>query len=250
MKKSVEIIGFPIISISAGEEIGRVKSIVVNPEKGSVDFLTVEHEDWQVSVKAIPFQKIIGIGKYAITVESTHSILDLNEIPIANQLINKKVSIKGAQVMTRVGELVGEVTEYYVNQTNGQILSVDLTTDDKNKIEVSSEYIITYGENLLILNEEFSGGEWNEVDSEVESLPTQEKKPKSFNFTTTTNQERVNDLDRKQEELLEGKQATKNIVNSQGETVVTEGTVLTKSEIDELKQYGPSVMVELSMNVK
>ncbi|MYL50205.1 photosystem reaction center subunit H [Halobacillus litoralis] len=248
MKKSVEIIGFPIISISAGEEIGRVKSIIVNPEKGSVDFLTVEHEDSQVSVKAIPFQKIIGIGKYAITVESTHSILDLNEIPIANQLINKKVNIKGAQVMTRVGELVGEITEYYVNETNGQILSVDVTTEDQHSIEVSSEYIITYGESLLILNEEFSTGEVETRDP-VEAPATVETK-KSFHFSTTANQERIKDLDRKQEELLEGKQATKNIVNSHGETVVTEGRVLTKAEIDQLKQYGPSVMVELSMNVK
>ncbi|REJ10739.1 PRC-barrel domain-containing protein [Halobacillus trueperi] len=248
MKKSIEIIGFPIISISAGEEIGRVKSIVINPEKGSVDFLTVEHEDWQVSVKAIPFQKIIGIGKYAITVESTHSILDLNEIPIANQLINKKVYIKGAQVMTRVGELVGEITEYYVNETNGQIISVDVTTGDQDSIEVSSEYIITYGENLIILNEEFSTGEVEARNPKEASAPVEIKK--SFHFSTTANQERVNDLDRKQDELLEGKQATKNIVNSQGETVVTEGTVLTKTEIDHLKQYGPSVMVELSMNVK
>ncbi|GEN51911.1 PRC-barrel domain-containing protein [Halobacillus faecis] len=248
MKKSVEIIGFPIISISAGEEIGKVKSIVINPEKGSVDFLTVEHEDWQVSVKAIPFQKIIGIGEYAITVESSHSILDLNEIPIANQLINKKVSITGARVMTRVGELVGEITEYYVNETNGQIISVDVSTAEQNNFEVSSEYIITYGENLIILNEEFST---REVETrEVEKAPSQVESKKTLHFSTTANQERVDDLDRKQDELLEGKQATKNIVNSQGETVVTKGAVLTKSEIDQLKQYGPSVMVELSMNVK
>ncbi|QAS54039.1 PRC-barrel domain-containing protein [Halobacillus litoralis] len=246
MKRSVEIIGFPIISISAGEEIGRVKSIVVNPEKGSVDFLTVEHEDWQVSVKAIPFQKIIGIGKYAITVESQHSILDLNEIPIANQLINKKVSINGAQVMTRVGELVGEVKEFYVNEKNGQVLSVDFFTEHEQIVGVSSDYIITYGEKLLILNEEFLSGDVLMEEPEKSSQVQPEKK--SFNFTA--NQNRVDDLDRKQEELLEGKQATKNIVNGHGETVVSEGTILTKSEIDELKQHGPSVMVELSMSVK
>jgi uncharacterized protein YrrD len=39
MKKSIEIIGLPIINISAGLEIGYVKSLVINPEKGTVDFL-------------------------------------------------------------------------------------------------------------------------------------------------------------------------------------------------------------------
>lgn len=93
MKKSTEITGLPIISIQEGQEIGTVKTLVINPEKGSIDFLTIEHEDWQVSVKAIPFKKIIGIGEYAVTVESDRAVIDLNEIPIANQLVNKKIRI-------------------------------------------------------------------------------------------------------------------------------------------------------------
>ena len=60
MKKSVQINGLPIISIADGNQVGKVKSLVINPDKGSVDFLTIEHEDFQVSVKAIPFKKIVG----------------------------------------------------------------------------------------------------------------------------------------------------------------------------------------------
>lgn len=93
MKKSTQILGQPIISISEGAEIGKVKSFVINPDKGSVDFLTIEHEDWQVSVKAIPFKKVVGIGEYAVTVESDRAVIDLNEIPIADQLVNKKSAL-------------------------------------------------------------------------------------------------------------------------------------------------------------
>ncbi|WLR46118.1 hypothetical protein LC065_10900 [Halobacillus litoralis] len=96
--------------------------------------------------------------------------------------------------------------------------------------------------------EEFSPGEVETRGSKEANSQVEPKK--TFHFSTTANQERVNDLDRKQDELLEGKQATKDIVNSQGETVVTEGAVLTKDEIDQLKRHGPGVMVELSMNVK
>ena len=45
---------------------------VINPDR-IVDFLTIEHEDF-VSVKAIPF-KIIGIGEYAVTVESENAVI-------------------------------------------------------------------------------------------------------------------------------------------------------------------------------
>lgn len=242
MKKSVEIIGFPIISIAAGEEIGKVKSIVVNPDKGSVDFLTVEHKDWEVSVKAIPFQKIIGIGKYAVTVESFHSILDLNEIPIANQLINKKVSVNGAKVMTRVGELVGEVQEFYVNEKNGNILSIDLLSIEDQHLTIDSEHIVTYGEQLIILNEEYSTSSSAESHQIQEQSFTQKEEPVTQNS--------IEELDRMQEQLLEGKQATKDILGHNGETVVQEGTIITEGELKQVKEHGPSLMVELSMNVK
>ncbi len=57
MKASAQIIGLPIISIADGMQIGAVKSFVINPDKGSIDFLTVEQEDVQLSLKAIPFKK-------------------------------------------------------------------------------------------------------------------------------------------------------------------------------------------------
>ncbi|MBH0230031.1 PRC-barrel domain-containing protein [Halobacillus yeomjeoni] len=246
MKKSIEMLGFPIISISSGEEIGKVKSIVINPEKGSVDFLTVEHEDWQVSVKAIPFKKIIGIGKYAITVENTHSILDLNEIPIANQLINKKINVNGARVMTRVGELVGEVKEYHVNEKNGQIVTIDIRTMEETDDSISSDYIITYGENLLILDEEFQ----KEEQEDAQPVENMQKETQDLQAKPESQKSTLEDIDRKQDDLLKGRELTKNIVNSRGDIVAEKGAILTEQKISELKQQGPGVMVELSMNVK
>lgn len=61
-EKSVEILNLPVISISEGEEIGQVKSLIINPEKFSVDFLTTQQEEWQVGVKAIPFKKSSVLG--------------------------------------------------------------------------------------------------------------------------------------------------------------------------------------------
>lgn len=57
MKTSAQIIGLPIISIADGGQIGTVKLLIINPEKGSVDFLTIEQEDVAFGLKAIPFKK-------------------------------------------------------------------------------------------------------------------------------------------------------------------------------------------------
>ena len=37
MKKTQEVIGLPVISICDGSEVGKVKELVVNAEKGAVD---------------------------------------------------------------------------------------------------------------------------------------------------------------------------------------------------------------------
>ena len=153
MKKSVQINGLPIISIADGNQIGKVKSLVINPDKGSVDFLTIEHEDFQVSVKAIPFKKIIGIGEYAVTVESENAVIDLNEIPIANQLVNKKIKITETKVMTRKGELIGEVQEYFVEDETGQILGMELKVDEKI-VYLASDSVVTFGKDIIIVNED------------------------------------------------------------------------------------------------
>ncbi|WP_409301964.1 PRC-barrel domain-containing protein [Peribacillus sp. SCS-155] len=235
MKKSIEILGLPIISISEGEEIGSVKSLVINPEKGSIDFLTIEHEDFQVSVKAIPFKKVIGIGEYAVTIESRNSVIDLNEIPIANQLVNKKIKITDSKVMTRKGQLLGAVTEFFADEDNGNVIGMQVKLKEK-EIILSTENVLTYGKDILIVKEEASAN----------FLERPEQLIMQDNDETLEQQK----LREKQIELLEGKTVLKDIYRQNGELLIANGTVLTKEEIARAQEEGPSVLVGLSMNVE
>src|SRR5690606_12696728 len=232
MKKSVQINGLPIISIADGNQIGKVKSLVINPDKGSVDFLTIEHEDFQVSVKAIPSKTIIGIGEYAVTVESENAVIDLNEIPIANQLVNKKIKITETKVMTRKGELIGEVQEYFVEDETGQILGMELKVDEKI-VYLASDSVVTFGKDIIIVNEDAASrflsspeefeGETVPVENEdaetaetaEESEPLFREEPAVVSVPETAEEADEDDdvkaLKEKQIELLTGKTLTKNI---------------------------------------
>jgi uncharacterized protein YrrD len=280
MKNSLEIISQPIISISEGNQIGNVKSIVINPEKGSVDFLTIEHEDWQVSVKAIPFKKVIGIGEYAITVENDNAVIDLNEIPIANTLVNKKIKITNTKVMTRKGQLLGEISEYYIDEENGNIIAMQLGVGGKDII-LKAEAVLTFGKDILVVVENASDYYIENIEDLEESL-AEESIEQSIEATepvlaveeTTVEQtvEQVSDvvaeaeaeavvslyqqlsesekaLKDKQIELLQGKAVSKDILNGQGELLFAKGTILTVTDIETAQSEGPSVVVELSMNV-
>lgn len=129
MKSNTQVIGLPVISIQNGVQLGQVKSLVVNPEKGTIDFLIVDQENWEISMKAIPFRHIIGIGEFAVTVEEEKAVLDLNVIPIANELVNKKIAIKQAKVMTRKGQLLGRQQSFISMKKQGKLQALKYKSD-------------------------------------------------------------------------------------------------------------------------
>lgn len=245
MKKSAEMKALPIISINDGSEIGRVKSLVINPEKGSVDFLTIEHEDWQVSVKAIPFKKVVGIGEYAVTVENENAVIDLNEIPIANQLVNKKIKINDTRVMTRKGQMIGNIHEFYVDDETGAIVSLELVAQDSTYF-LGTEHVLTFGKDIIIVNEdavEYFKGTFEQLEN---PHPVYEEEVE----TIQTQQHGLQTIKSKQTELLTGKRVTEDIYNLEGDLLIAKGSSLTESDIKAAQDAGPSVFVDLTMNIK
>ncbi|WP_226667186.1 PRC-barrel domain-containing protein [Metabacillus litoralis] len=260
MKKSTEVVGLPIISISAGLELGNVKSLVVNPEKGTVDFLTVEHEDWQVSVKAIPFSKVIGIGEFAVTIDSDTVIIDLNEIPIANQLVNKRIKITDTRVITRKGQLLGDAKEYFLDEDNGVIIGLQLLVNEQD-VFIKSENVLTFGKDILVVSEETANfllksendlvGEQAapEHDQLAEEL-IEDLTPKANDQFEDLDNQQIEVIKEKQIKLLEGKVVIKDILGSDNTVLISKNTILTKEDIQKAQNEGPSTFVELSMNTE
>ncbi|WP_026558591.1 PRC-barrel domain-containing protein [Bacillus sp. J37] len=254
MKKSTEIIGLPIIGISAGLELGSVKSLVVNPEKGTVDFLTVEHDDWQVSIKAIPFSKVIGIGEFALTIDSDNAIIDLNEIPIANQLVNKRIKITDTRVITRKGQLLGEAKEFFVNEDTGHIIGLHLNVNNLD-VFIKSELVLTFGKDILVVKEEASNELLHSAESLLENSEYEDEVIEDISPVHEVKGEllsiqEVDSMKAKQIDLLEGKTVIKDIYGADQQVIIEKGTMLTINDIKKAQDEGPSTFVELSMNTE
>jgi uncharacterized protein YrrD len=286
MKNSAQIVGLPIISIADGVQIGKVKTLVINPEKGSIDFLTIEQEDVQLSLKAIPFKKVVGIGEFAVTVESDSAVIDLTEIPIANQLVNKQIRIKNTKAMTRKGQLLGEVTEFFADEETGEILGIELKIGERQAV-LPSDFVLTYGKDIIIVNENASSSLLDEaklliqkgqtpdekkteqVDELATSIPANEfieRKSLSAEehrqwlaaIEEVAVEQQANGIEEdealivlreKQIELLQGKRVTKDILDRNGNVLIEAGTILTVEHITKAQEEGPSVIVDVSMNV-
>ncbi|MGD7044127.1 PRC-barrel domain-containing protein [Jeotgalibacillus proteolyticus] len=238
MKNSTELIGLPVISITDGLEIGTVKSIVVNPEKRSVDFIAIEHEDWQTSVRAIPFKKIIGLGEYAVTVEQSSAIIDLNEIPLANQLLNRKISITETKAMSKKGRLIGEIKDYYFNEDSGLIEHLEIESAQQRGY-LKAEMVITYGKDIIVLEE----AAYSSFQSSLfeEEAPAAEQEPEGVTL--------LSQIKDKQSSLLVGRKLTTDVKDDKGISILHAGSELTKADIELAQRKGPAVFAKLATSV-
>jgi uncharacterized protein YrrD len=155
MKKSTEIKNIPIFSIMDGKEVGNVRSLLINADKGMAEYLIVETTSLQFGIKAIPFDKIEGIGDYAVTIESDAAILELSDTPSAHDMLVKNIQIVNNKVMTKKGSLLGNVSEYYIDEITGKILGCVLASNNEHDGKIILEdSILTFGKEVVVVVEE------------------------------------------------------------------------------------------------
>jgi uncharacterized protein YrrD len=157
MKKTQKILGLPIISISDGMEAGRVKSIIINADKGAIDYIVVDSGIQIFSARVIPTDDVAGIGEYALTIENEGVITDISRIPDAIQLLQNDIRVKGTKVLTRKGSLIGEIGDIYVDENDGcKITGLEFIADiTQKKVRlIPRDSVITFGKNLTVVKED------------------------------------------------------------------------------------------------
>ncbi len=153
MKKTVEILGLKVISITEGKELGVVKELVINPASGTIAALIVDDGQWFYGAKALPFMAIVGIGGYAVMIESADQLTSVTTSADTVELLNAGIKVIGAKVLTKSGRIQGHVVEYTVDDT-GKVISCELElANGQGSAQLSSEYILTYGKEVLIVSE-------------------------------------------------------------------------------------------------
>lgn len=157
MKKTQKILGLPIISISDGLEVGKVKSIIINADRGAIDYIVVDSGIQIFSARVIPTEDVLGIGEYALTIENEGVITDISRIPAAIQLLQNDIRVKGTKVLTKKGSLIGEIGDIYIDDNdNCTITGLEFIADiTQKKIRlIPRDTVITFGKNLTVVKED------------------------------------------------------------------------------------------------
>lgn len=163
-------------------------------------------------------------------------------------LLIKKIAIKQAKVMTRKGQLLGEATEFYIDEETGKITGIEVQIGSDVRI-VCADHVITYGKELLIVHEHAQQELVSNVDALL-SLKGTQVEPLIKQMLPETVGNELDELRQKQIEMLTGKRLLKDIVDANGQVLLPKDTVLTKEHVIRAQEEGPDVVIELSMNVE
>ncbi|MBD3878607.1 MAG: PRC-barrel domain-containing protein [Quinella sp. 1Q5] len=151
MKKSVEILGLPIISITEGRELGVSKTLLIDAKNGAVAAITIEDDDWYRGVKLIPYESIIAIGEDAVTITHSENILTLDEAGDYERLLDENIRVIGTKAITRNGRIQGKVTEVFIGD-GGKIERCEITAPDGSVNDVGSEQISIFGKQVTVVD--------------------------------------------------------------------------------------------------
>jgi uncharacterized protein YrrD len=261
VKKSIEIIGLPIISIIEGTELGTVKSLLINPKDGSVTIL-IDDAKWYWGAKFLPLSVVTGLGQYAITIENSDAILTLTDAPEVEQLIVADLKVIGTKVLTRNGLIQGKVTEILIDNS-GKIVACEIENINGEITSIDAQQILTFGKDVLIISDENEIVIKKPVATPVTSSPetasviqtvVSETKPPVIPVveqeapSVPANDDSAKKFDEKNRRYLLGKKASRRIETDNGLLIVEEGGEITEEVLQKAKLTGS--FVELSMNIQ
>lgn len=259
MKKSVEILGLPIISITEGRELGMSKTLLIDAANGKVAAITIEDDDWYRGVKLLPYDSVIAIGHDAVTITNSENILTLENAGDFQAMMDANVRIIGTKAITKSGTIQGVVAEMYVGE-DGKIEKCDISAPDGSLAEIDAKDISIFGKQVTIIDSDTA------TEKKAEAAPAapapaapapekkaEEKQPEAKKEEPKAEEKKADaqakQADKATEErhrrFMIGKKASRKITTDNGVTICEEGAVVTE-EILQKAQLANKV-IELSM---
>ena len=258
MKKSVEIIGLPVISITEGRELGMSKSLLIDAPNGSVAAITIEDEDWYRGVKLLPYSSVIAIGEDAVTITNSENILTLEDAGDYEAMMDANIKIIGTKAITKSGTIQGKVVEIYIGD-NGKIEKCEIEGRDGSLSEIVSDQISIFGKQVTVIDSDFekkteiiapvetpavAAPKTEAPKVEVKEAPKAEA-PKAVDAAAQMADKATEERHRR---FLLGKTVTKDIVSATGVVLAKTGDVVTEEILQKVKMA--NMFIDLSMNVK
>ncbi|WP_088226304.1 PRC-barrel domain-containing protein [Desulfosporosinus sp. FKB] len=155
MKPSRKFLSLPIISLQEGQQIGFVKSLVLDAGTKSLAAIIVDPKGFFKDQRIIPYAKVISVGDDAITIDKETHVEKTANLPELLELVKEKLAIIGTKIITESGKTLGTADEFYIDPDSGKITQIEISSGKLNgflsgKAWMSAEYVTTLGHDVIV----------------------------------------------------------------------------------------------------
>jgi uncharacterized protein YrrD len=118
VRRGIEILGLPVLSISEGKTLGKVTGLLVDRQQREVAVLRVGGGGWFSHDRFLPYADIRGVGPDAVTVASAEALREPKDIPNLKEL---DAALVDRVVVTESGQKIGRIAGLTVDEGSGNV---------------------------------------------------------------------------------------------------------------------------------
>lgn len=153
MNRGRDLVGMPIINLTNGETVGRVKDVLFDPTSHQFVGIEMDGGGWLKGPRKIHFDDFAGIGEDAITILEDSVIM--KALPCEESVITED-KVVGSRVLTKDGNELGTISDIIIDLTTGNITHYQISDgiiqdllEGRGIVPIDTG--ITYGKDAIIV---------------------------------------------------------------------------------------------------
>lgn len=151
------IIGMPVYSIQEAQQLGNVKSLLIDNREKRISGIIVERRRFSREERLISFTHIQSVGEDVITVDKSLVAERRNTNPQYMRQVRNPINIIGSRVFSVGGKTLGKVDEFRFDSQSGAITALEISGNGglfKERFLLDGTYIKTIALGTIMVADE------------------------------------------------------------------------------------------------
>ena len=175
MIKSKHIIGKPLVTIQHGEIIGKVKDVLIDPDRYEVAALVLPRKLFSRKTMVLPRHQVHVFGEDVILIKSNEVMIRDDTLENVSSLVAVRKQLKGQGVVTEEGVRIGIVDDLWIDE-EGRVVSYALSkvfvkgplTESKR---IPLGYTRSLGPDVIIVDSSALTAQESDDEDGLETIP-------------------------------------------------------------------------------
>ena len=116
MLRATELIGHPVVTLDAGEDVAEVKDVVYGTAEAALLGFTLNHRGFLGGPmkRVLAWHRVAALGRHAVMVATAGDLSERDDELVDDVKAARRRNVIGSEVITDSGQRLGEVTDVVI----------------------------------------------------------------------------------------------------------------------------------------